>query len=70
MQGGDGVQHLDGHAPVVLAVVGEIDGRHAARAELALDSILARKHRVRIACVAQGDLWRRKRNNNARPAVG
>ena len=34
-----GPEDLDGHLPVVLAVVGEVDGRHAALAELALDLI-------------------------------
>ena len=32
-----GVQYLDGDTPVVLAVVREIDGGHATRAELALE---------------------------------
>ena len=34
-----GVQHLDGDVAVVPEVVREIHGRHAARAELALDAI-------------------------------
>jgi hypothetical protein len=34
-----GVQHLDGDVAVVLQVVREIHGGHAARAELALDAI-------------------------------
>ena len=34
-----GAQHLDGDLTVVLDVVGEIDGGHAARAELALDPV-------------------------------
>ena len=34
-----GVQHLDRDVAVVLEVVREIDGRHAAAAELALDAV-------------------------------
>ena len=34
-----GLQHLDGDLAVVLAVVGEVDGRHAALAELTLDLV-------------------------------
>ena len=36
-----GVEHFDGDVAVVLQVVGEVDGRHAAGAELALDAIAA-----------------------------
>jgi hypothetical protein len=31
--------HLDRHRPVVLEVLGEIDGGHGARPELALDAV-------------------------------
>ena len=34
-----GLEHLDGDLAVVLHVVGEVDGRHAALAELTLDLV-------------------------------
>ena len=34
-----GAEHLDGDLAVVLQVVGEVDGGHAALAELALDAV-------------------------------
>jgi hypothetical protein len=34
-----GVQHLDGDVPIVLGVVGEVDGGHAPSTELALDDV-------------------------------
>ena len=40
-----GMQHLDRDAPVVPDVVREIDGGHAAGAELALDAIATRQLR-------------------------
>ena len=36
-----GVEHLDGDVAIVLEVVREVDCRHAARAELALDAVMA-----------------------------
>ena len=49
-----GVQHLEGHQPVVPKVAREIDGGHAAAAELALDD-------VSVAEIF-GQLWRRVRH--------
>ena len=37
------MQHLDGDVAVVPEVVGEVDGRHAASAELALDAVAIRE---------------------------
>ena len=37
------VEHLDGDVAIVLEVVGEIDGRHATRAELPLDAVASGK---------------------------
>lgn len=34
-----GAEHLHGHVPAVLGVLGEIDRRHAARAKLPLDDV-------------------------------
>ena len=34
-----GVQHLDRHRPIVLAVPGEVDRRHPAAAKHALDAV-------------------------------
>ena len=34
-----GVEHLEGHRAVVLEIAGEVDGGHAAAAELALDAV-------------------------------
>ena len=40
MHGGEfGAQHLDRHLPVVPEIVGQVHGRHAALAELALDAV-------------------------------
>ena len=38
-----GVEHLDGHLAVVLEVVGEEHGGHAAATDLALDSVAIRQ---------------------------
>ena len=40
-----GPQHLDGHLPIVLEVLGEVDGGHAARAQLALDPVAVGQRR-------------------------
>ncbi len=34
-----GVQHLDGHVPVVLEIGGEVDRGHAAATQFALDGV-------------------------------
>ena len=36
-------QHLDGHLAIVLDIVGEVDGGHAARAEFPLDAVAVGK---------------------------
>src|SRR2546425_10004002 len=38
-------EHLDRHLAVVLLVLGEVDGRHAAPAELAVDGVAVREGR-------------------------
>ena len=51
-----GMQHLDGDVAIVLEIVREVDGRHAAGAELALDAIVPVDFRRKTtACV--GHVW-------------
>ena len=44
-----GAEHLEGDLPVVLEVVGEVDGRHAALAQLALDAVALVERPVQLA---------------------
>jgi hypothetical protein len=39
-----GAQNLDRHGAAVAAIVGEIDGRHAAARDLSLDDVPIRQH--------------------------
>jgi hypothetical protein len=41
VRGDIGVQHLDRDTPVMAIVVSEVDGRHSAGAELALEAVLS-----------------------------
>jgi len=53
-----GMQHFEGDGPVVLHVMGEIDGRHAAPAELAVDHVsVAQDIGQRWVAHWQGYLW-------------
>src|SRR3954470_1491960 len=44
-----GAQHLEGDLPVVLTVESEVDGRHAALAQLALDAVALVERLVQLA---------------------
>ena len=49
-----GAQHLDGHLAVMLEILGEIDGGHAAGPEFALDGVAIREGGGEAACGVSG----------------
>ena len=63
-------QHLDRDLAIVLQVLGEIDGRHAAGAELALDAVAVGEARGEAFDAHRGCLLRESAEGAAASRVG